>query len=79
MNAAQPPPWRRILRIAAGWALLVVGLIVSIPVIVPGWGLPFLVAGLGLLAPEYEWARKLHLKARGLYQKIIAKIKSRGH
>lgn len=68
---------KHFLRKLSGWGLLIAGLIISIPVIVPGWGLPFIIAGLAILAPDYPWAKKLHAKALGLYRRIVAKMKLR--
>lgn len=66
---------RHILRKFVGFALFFSGIVMSIPVLVPGWGLPVIVAGLAVLAPEYEWARRLHRKAYGMYRQILDKMK----
>ena len=68
---------RRLFRKIFGFVILIVGVIMSVPVLVPGWGLPVILVGLGILAPEYEWARKLNQKALGLYHRILARIKSK--
>ncbi|MBI4179835.1 hypothetical protein HY522_10495 [bacterium] len=68
---------RKILRRAMGFVLFMVGIVVSVPVLVPGWGLPFIVAGLAILAPEYQWAGRLHRKADDLYRRMLARIKAR--
>lgn len=62
-------------RKISGFFFLIVGIVMSVPVIVPGWGLPVILVGLGILAPEYEWARRLNQKALGLYRRIISKVK----
>ena len=54
---------RRWLRKISGFFFLAIGIVMSVPVLVPGWGLPVILIGLGILAPEYEWARRLNLKA----------------
>ena len=66
------------LRKISGFIFLFAGLIISIPVIVPGWGLPVILIGLGILAPEYEWAGRLNRKALDLYHRILAKMKLKG-
>ena len=56
---------KRVLKVAFGFALLVVGvLLVFSPV--PGWVV--IVLGLGLLGAEFVWARRLlqNLRAQGL-------------
>jgi len=68
---------RKILRRVLGFVLVMVGVVMSVPVLVPGWGLPFIVTGLAILAPEYPWANRLHRKADDLYHRMLARIKSR--
>lgn len=48
----------RIGRIAVGFLLLVVGGILSLP-LVPGPGLLLVVVGLGVLSNDFHWARRL--------------------
>lgn len=48
---------RKIFRIAAGFALIVVGLILALPG-VPGPGLAIAVMGLVILADHFTWARR---------------------
>lgn len=47
---------RRALVVAGGFALLVAG---GLLMVLPGPGIPLVVAGLGLLSLEFEWARRL--------------------
>jgi tellurite resistance protein TerC len=56
---------RRVFLIIAGFTLLLVGLIM---VFTPGPGLPVIFIGLGLLAAEFVWARRLmeRMKREGL-------------
>ena len=68
---------RRLFRKIFGFAILIVGVVMSVPVLVPGWGLPVILVGLGILAPEYEWARRLNQKALGFYHRILARMKSK--
>ena len=50
MNAA------RALRLAAGWSLLAVGVLL---LVLPGPGIPIVVLGLALLSRDVPWARRM--------------------
>ncbi len=50
------PPWQRILRQAAGWTLIAVGLVGILIPVMPQW--PFLAAGALLLAPYVRIFRR---------------------
>lgn len=45
---------RRVARQVGGWALLVAGVAGCVLPVIPG--IPLLIGGLALLAPEYAWA-----------------------
>jgi uncharacterized protein (TIGR02611 family) len=47
---------KRIATVVGGFALLLAGLAL---LVLPGPGIPLVVAGLGLLSLEYAWARRL--------------------
>ena len=47
---------RRALVVVGGFALLAAG---GVLMVLPGPGIPLVVAGLGLLSLEFEWARRL--------------------
>lgn len=47
---------RRVAVVAGGFGLLLVGLAL---LVLPGPGIPLLLAGLGLLSLEYHWARRV--------------------
>lgn len=47
---------KRCLRLAAGWSLLIAGLIL-IPL--PGPGLPVILGGLAILSRDSAWARRI--------------------
>jgi uncharacterized protein (TIGR02611 family) len=49
---------RTILRISAGFLLLIVGLVLSIPG-VPGPGFVVIIIGLVILSDHFHWARRL--------------------
>jgi uncharacterized protein (TIGR02611 family) len=65
---------KRAATVVAGFALLLAGVALMV---LPGPGIPLVVAGLGLLSLEYEWARRL----RGWVQARAERVapKRRGH
>lgn len=42
-------------------------------IIVPGPAYLIIPAGLGMLGTEYQWAKRMHEKAKGLVKKIFSK------
>ena len=54
---------KKALRITSGFALIVVGLILAIP-LVPGPGLLLIFLGLVILADHFPWADRLVQKVR---------------
>lgn len=68
---------RRWIRKISGFFFLIVGIVMSVPVLVPGWGLPVILVGLGILAPEYEWARRWNQKGLDLFHRIRDKMRSK--
>ncbi len=54
---------RRLVVGIVGFALLAAGMILSLP-LVPGPGFLLIVAGLGVLATEFDWADRLRERAR---------------
>ncbi len=59
----RPKGWRRMGRQVSGWGLLAVGVAGCLLPVAPG--IPFLLAGLALLAPDYAWARLGMRKLKG--------------
>lgn len=58
--------WRGVVLLVG---LLIVGIgILLLPLPGPGWVIIFL--GLGVLAAEFPWARRLLTRARGYYERI---------
>jgi hypothetical protein len=55
--------WARAARLAGGWSLLLLG---GALLLLPGPGIPLVIAGLALLARDLPWARRLaeRLRAR---------------
>ncbi|UXA20130.1 TIGR02611 family protein [Mycobacterium sp. SMC-4] len=58
-----------------GTVVVVIG-IVAIPFPGPGW--PIVFVGLGILATEFDWARRLLAYARVRYDAVMAWFKSQG-
>ncbi|HXG32608.1 MAG TPA: PGPGW domain-containing protein [Bryobacteraceae bacterium] len=49
---------RRLIRLTVGFALLVIGFILSLP-LVPGPGIALMILGLVILSEHVPWARRL--------------------
>lgn len=68
---AGPARLRRAARLAGGFTLLAVG---GALLVLPGPGIPVVLGGLALLAPEVSWARRLrgriHERVRGLRRSL---------
>jgi hypothetical protein len=58
--------WTRILRLAAGWVLLVTG---GVLLVLPGPGIPLVLAGLALLARDVPWAKRLQATVRERWER----------
>jgi uncharacterized protein (TIGR02611 family) len=65
----------RIAVAVIGLAILGVG-ILAIPYPGPGWAIVFV--GLGILATEFDWARRLLAHARERYDKVMTWFKEQG-
>ncbi len=65
---------RRVVVTAVGLAVVVVGVLL---LVLPGPGLLVVIAGLALLATEYEWARRLLERAREKSRSAASKFRSR--
>ena len=61
-------------RIVAGFAVLLVGLILILPG-VPGPGVPFIILGLSILAVDFGWAHRLEKKIKDIATKVINKAR----
>ncbi len=61
----------RILRRGAGWSLLAVG---GALLVLPGPGIPLVLGGLALLAPEHRWARRAHLRLRDHWRSVRRRL-----
>ena len=55
------PTAKRILILVAGWLLVAAGVVL---LVLPGPGIVVILAGLGLLSRELEWARRLRDRLR---------------
>jgi len=61
----------RVLRVVAGWVLLVVGLAGFVLPIIPG--VPLLLGGLALLSYEYAWAARWRQKVTDGWHRLRGK------
>ena len=59
-------------RIVIGVALVLVGVVLSLP-FVPGPGLLFVFGGLTVLGSEFEWARRLQDRMRETFHRITGR------
>jgi uncharacterized protein (TIGR02611 family) len=59
----------RLGRIVVGLLLLVIGIVLSLP-LVPGPGLVVVAVGVGLLSHEFEWARRLRNWAHAEFERL---------
>ena len=63
-----PTPVRKLIVLVIGFTLIAIG---SVLIILPGpFTLPFMIAGLFILAIEFTWARSLLTKAQDSAKKI---------
>jgi hypothetical protein len=60
---------RKHLRIAVGFAALVAGAVLALP-LVPGPGIPLMALGLVMLSDHFEWARRSLDWAKRTWQRI---------
>jgi len=65
---------KRIGVLVVGLALLVVGIVM---LVLPGPGVLVTMAGLALLATEYEWARRLLARVRQRARRITDQVRRR--
>jgi uncharacterized protein (TIGR02611 family) len=68
---------RRVAVTIAGGVVVVVGALLSLP-LVPGPGLLVIAAGLAILATEYPWARRLLVRARQAARRTFDRARGRG-
>jgi uncharacterized protein (TIGR02611 family) len=66
---------RRIAVIVAGTVLLLVGLAL---LVLPGPGIPLVLAGLALLATQFSWARRTLDWARARAQTAVSAVRTKG-
>jgi integral membrane protein TerC family protein/putative transmembrane protein PGPGW len=70
--AADDPKARAVLVHAGGWVLLGVGVAL---LVLPGPGIPFVLAGLGILGRRHAWARSAAHRIRERSRKILDRIR----
>jgi flagellar biosynthesis component FlhA len=64
---------KRVIRITAGVAVILIGMGLGFVPGIPGFPLVFL--GLGILAADFVWAARLHAKMKETGGKIIEKVR----
>lgn len=62
----------RLCRILSGLALLLLGVVLSVPGI-PGPGIVLVVLGLGVLSHHFSWAKKIHLRLRSMWHEVLSR------
>ena len=70
------PLLKRIARWAVALALIVVGLVLSVPGI-PGPGILVILIGIFVLLPESRWLRKKYAALKRRYPRIFSPIETR--
>jgi hypothetical protein len=63
-------PLARAARLAAGWSLLAVG---GALLLLPGPGIPVVLAGLAVLGREQRWARRLVVGLRARWGQLLGR------
>jgi hypothetical protein len=63
----------RQVRLAGGWALLTVG---GALLVLPGPGIPLVLGGLALLAPDVRWARRLRQRIRATVRRARGRARA---
>lgn len=63
---------RRVAAIVGGSVLLAVGLAL---LVLPGPGIPLIIAGLALLSTQFEWARRLHQWVHARFRSALARLR----
>ncbi len=62
----------KIARIIAGMVVLLVGLAL---LVLPGPGIPFVLAGLAILAVDFVWARQLKKRIESKTKEVVDKVR----
>ena len=66
----------RLSRIIVGVLLILVGIVLSLP-LVPGPGLLVVFLGLSVLGGEFEWARRLRERMRDTFRRVTGRADGR--
>ena len=66
----------RISRIAIGLVLVLLGVVLSLP-LVPGPGMLLVFGGLTVLSGEFEWARRLRDRLRDTFHRVTGRTHGR--
>jgi hypothetical protein len=72
------PTWissaRKVLAVTSGLLLLGIGLAM---LVLPGPGVPLILAGLAILGVHYSWARRLRERIAGETRRIVERLRRR--
>ena len=66
---------KRIIRITAGVAIILIGMGLGFVPGIPGFPLVFI--GLGILAADFVWAARLHAKMKETAGKVVGKMRGK--
>jgi tellurite resistance protein TerC len=66
---------KKIIRITAGIAIILIGMGLGFVPGIPGFPLVFL--GLGILAVDFVWAARLHAKMKATAGKVVDKVRGK--
>jgi Flp pilus assembly protein TadB len=72
------PTWtnsaRKVLAVTIGSLLIAIGLAL---LVLPGPGVPLILAGLGILSVHYSWARRLRTRISAQTRRIVERLRRR--
>lgn len=69
-----PHPFRWILAATIGFSLVFTGIVF---LVLPGPGIPIIIAGLAILATEFTWAEVLLNRTKHHVSKAVAKVRKK--
>jgi uncharacterized protein (TIGR02611 family) len=67
-----PHPFRWVVAATVGFTLVIVGIVL---LVLPGPGIPLIIAGLALLATEFAWAEVLLNRTKHHVNKAVNKVR----
>ena len=66
---------KKIIRITAGVAIILIGMGLGFVPGIPGF--PLVILGLGILAVDFVWAARLHTKMKETAGKVVNKVRGK--